>query len=162
MNEPSDLKRFQELVEASATRELTDAETAFIGRMGFQSQECRQWLEADAETVTAALAEDPLRNVPAPSALDWARLETGLRRAGALPDPKSGVRKSWPMLPAAAALVLCIGVVFAILRDGLSDAPVHSFEMVVEILDLPEDDGSLIFDEGDDDDGVLMIVISNG
>ncbi|HIC22459.1 MAG TPA: hypothetical protein EYO84_03455 [Planctomycetes bacterium] len=162
MNEVPDLQRFQELVEASAHRELTEAETAFIGRMGFQSQECRQWLETDAQTVTAALTEDPLRNVPAPSSLDWARLETGLRRAGALPDTKSRVQKPWPILSAAAAIVLCIGVVYAILRDGLSDAPAHSSEMVVEILDLPENDGSLIFDGGEDDDGVLMIVISNG
>ena len=42
MTEDQDLRRFQELVEASAHRELTEAETAFVGRMGFRSQECRQ------------------------------------------------------------------------------------------------------------------------
>ncbi|MEE2882542.1 MAG: hypothetical protein VYD70_02350 [Planctomycetota bacterium] len=162
MTEQQDLQRFQELVEASAHRELTEAETAFIGRMGFRSQECRQWLEADAKTVTVALEQDPLRNVASPSPLDWARLETGLRRAGALPDPKARVRKSWPLLPAAAAIVLCIGVVYAILRDGLSDTSESTSLMVVEILDLPDGDGSLIFDEGKDEDGVLMIVLSNG
>lgn len=162
MTEQQDLQRFQELIEASSHRELTEAETAFIGRMGFQSQECREWLEADAETVTAALEQDSLQDVAAPSSLDWARVETGLQRAGALPNPKSQVRKSWPLLPAAAALVLCIGVVYAILRDGLSESPGTTSPMIAEILDLPDGDGSLILDEGEDDDGVLMIVISNG
>ena len=162
MTEDQDLRRFQELVEASAHRELTEAETAFVGRMGFRSEECRQWLEADAETVTTALEQDPLREVAPPSPLDWARLETGLQRAGALNNPKVQVRKSWPLLPAAAALVLCIGVVYAILRDGLSDNTVSPSPMVAEILDLPDGDGSLIFDEGKDEDGVLMIVLSNG
>ena len=162
MTEDQDLLRFQELVEASAHRELTEAETAFVGRMGFRSEECREWLEADAETVTAALEKDPLREVAAPSPLDWARLEAGLQRSGALPNPKARVRKSWPLLPAAAAMVLCIGVVYAILRDGLSDSTESTSPMVAEILDLPDGDGSLIFDEGKDEDGVLMIVLSNG
>lgn len=174
MTSKSDLLRFQELVEASAHRELTDAETAFIGRMGFRSDECRQWLEADAETIATALQEDPLQQVPAPSPLDWARLEAGLRKAGALPDPKARSSQALPLLPAAAALLLCIGVVFSILRDGLSDrvelvnqttkvsGSEETSEMVAEILDLPDGDGSLIFDEGQDEDGVLMIVISNG
>ncbi len=161
MNESSDLQRFQELIEASAERELTEVETAFIGRMGFRSEQCRQWLEANAEVVAAAVEQDPLRTVPAATTLDWARVDAGLRRAGALPDSRARSRNAWPLLPAAAALLLCIGVIHAILRDGLSTIPQAPPGVVAEVLDLPEGDGSLILHEGDDE-GVLMIILSNG
>jgi hypothetical protein len=161
MNSPSDLQRFQELVEASAHRELTDVETAFIGRSGFRSAECRQWLETDAEAVAAAIEADPMGEVPAATPLDWARVDGGLRRAGALPDSKSPARTRWPLLPAAAALILCIGVIYAIQRDGLSTTLHSASEVVAEVLDLPDGDGSLILHEGDDE-GVLMIILSNG
>lgn len=161
MSELSDLQRFQELVEASAHRDLTDVETAFIGRSGFRSAECRQWLETDAEAVAAAIEADPLGEVPAATPLDWARVDTGLRRAGALPDSKSPSKTRWPLLPAAAALILCIGVIYAIQRDGLSATRHSAPEVVAEVLDLPDGDGSLILHEGDDE-GVLMIILSNG
>jgi len=161
MNDSSDLQRFQELVEASAHRELTDAETAFVGRIGFRSAECREWLEADAEMVAQAVEEDPLRDVPAATSLDWARIDAGLRRAGALPANRSRSWNAWPLLPAAAALVLCIGVIQAILNEGLSSTTLDGHEEVVEVLDLPDGDGSLILQEGEEE-GVLMIILSNG
>ena len=161
MNELSDLQRFQELVEASAHRDLTEVETAFIGRIGFRSAECRQWLETDAEAVATAIEADPLRQIPAATPLDWARVDAGLRKAGALPDPKSQSRTAWPLLPAVAALVLCIGVVLAILRDGLSTTTRSAPQVIAEVLDLPDGDGSLILHEGAEE-GVLMIILSNG
>ena len=164
MNKISDFDRFRELVEASATRELTESEIAFLGRMGFQSQECRTWLEEDAETVAAWISEDPLQEVTPPSSLDWARVDAGLHRAGALSSPTRRKPLGMPLLASAAALLICVGVVFSILRDGLT-RPMESFEdeVVFEVLDLPEGDGSFILHEDEsDDDGVLMIIFSNG
>ena len=47
MSDSTDFERFRELLEASSSRELTDSEVAFLGRMGFQSEECREWLETE-------------------------------------------------------------------------------------------------------------------
>ena len=78
-----------------------------------------------------------------------------------MPDSRTRSRNAWPLLPAVAALLLCIGVINAILRDGLSTIPQAPPEVIAEVLDLPEGDGSLILHEGDDE-GVLMIILSNG
>ena len=74
MSDSTDFERFRELLEASSSRELTDSEVAFLGRMGFQSEECREWLETDAEAVDAWVSEDPLQEVPPP---DLPRLGQG-------------------------------------------------------------------------------------
>lgn len=164
MSDSTDFERFRELLEASSSRELTDSEVAFLGRMGFQSEECREWLETDAEAVDAWVSEDPLQEVPPPTSLDWARVDAGLRRAGALPTPKQKRTFAMPLLASAAAVLICVGVVYSILRDGLT-APTEPFEdeVVFEVLDLPEGDGSFILHEEEgDDDGVLMIIFSNG
>ena len=108
-----------------------------------------------------AVEEDPLREVPAATSLDWARIDAGLRRAGALPSTRSRSWSAWPLLPAAAALLLCIGVIQAILHEGLSSTTLEGHEEVVEVLDLPDGDGSLILQEGEEE-GVLMLILSNG
>ena len=164
MSHDDDFDRFRELIEASASRELTDAEIAFLGRMGFQSEDCREWLEADAEEVDSWVSQDPLQEIAPPSSLDWARVETGLRRAGALPSPQRNKPMGMTLIATAAALLICVGVVYSILRDGLS-GPVDPLEdeVVFEVLDLPEGDGSFILHEEEgDDDGVRMIIFSNG
>ena len=120
MSDSTDFERFRELLEASATRELTDTEVAFLGRMGFQSEECREWLETDAEAVDAWVSEDPLQEVTPPTSLDWARVDAGLRRSGALPTPKQKRTFAMPLLASAAAMLICVGVVYSILRDGLT------------------------------------------
>ena len=132
--------------------------------MGFQSPECREWLEADAEAVDAWVSEDPLQEVTPPGPLDWARVDAGLRRAGALPAPRQKKPLAMPLMATAAALLICVGVVYSILRDGLT-GPMEPLEdeVVFEVLDLPEGDGSFILHEEEgDDDGVLMIIFSNG
>ena len=99
-----------------------------------------------------------------PSSLDWARVDAGLHRAGALSSPTRKKSLGMPLLASAAALLICVGVVFSIMRDGLT-RPMEPFEdeVVFEVLDLPEGDGSFILHEDEsDDDGVLMIIFSNG
>ena len=164
MSHDSDLQRFQELIEASASRELSETEIAFVGRMGYQSSECRDWLEEDSTHVDELIHQDDLAQVTSPSSLDWARVDTGLRRAGALPTPDSKMKRGFPLLATAAALLICTSVIYSILEDGLSkNTSLNPDEVVFEVLDLPEGDGSFILHEEEgDDDGVLMIIFSNG
>lgn len=70
------------------------------------------------------------------------------------------LKTKWPLLPAAAALALCIGAFNASFNNNCFTTPQASAEMIAEVLDLTDDNGSLIL-HGDYEDGVLMIILLN-